>query len=167
MMVWTPFSEPKLSREQNDAIAARIRDVLQSWKGTRYCAGQRAKGVAVDCVRFATACVDELFRVEHVPLETLPPDAAFHAKKTAIRAMRRIRRLYEPMTRVVDDIVQPMDIVVTGPRNGGPGHMMLVGWRPNTMWETGTAAVREVGWTIADRVFRVYRLGERHAWRNP
>ena len=167
MMTWTRFSESRLSRDENDAIAARIRDVLQSWKGTRYCAGQCAKGVAVDCVRFATACVDELFGDDHRRLKTLPPDAAFHATKTAIRAMRKIRRLYEPMARVANGIVQPMDIVVTGPRNGGPGHMLLVGWRPNTLWETGTAAVREVGWTPEGRLFRIYRLGDRHSWRKP
>lgn len=163
-ITWGSFEVAGLDSEENEHIRTRIRDVLESWRGTRYCPGQQQKQVAVDCVRFATGVVDELYGGERAPIETLPPDAALHSRKSAIAAMRRIRRLYEPLARVVDARLQPMDLVVTGPRSGGPGHLLVVGWRPRTLWEAGSRAVQQVGWTLEGPVFRVYRLGFRFLW---
>lgn len=170
-ITWVPIAVNGLSSQENEHVHTRIREVLESWRGTRYCPGQQQKGVAVDCVRFATGVVDELYGGERAPIETLPPDAALHSKRSAVAAMRRIRRLYEPLTRVVHGQLQPMDLVVTGERSGGPGHLLMVGWRPRTMWETGRQAVQQIGWEIGRSegsrpVFRVYRLGFRFLWAN-
>lgn len=142
----------------------RLAVILASWEGTPYAPGMQQKGMGTDCVRFVCGVLDELVGVwPYRPLETLPHDAAVNNRKGAINAMRTIRKLYD-FERVRDGIVEPGDVIVTGPPRGGPGHAMIVGHQRNTVWH---AAAGKVHWTGLGfvmgcmTVFAVYRLKDR------
>lgn len=163
LVAWQPMPDPL-------AQAALARE-LELWAGTRYGIGQQCKGVASDCVRFVAGVLDALTGRE-TPLTTLPPDTCFHRPELAFEGMRRIRDLYEPVDEIDDGLVQPGDVVVTGPRDAGPSHAMIVGTRANTVWHCASLGAR-VGVTVTGlrgiyvmghRVWMVYRLRER-SWR--
>lgn len=139
----------------------RLAAILASWNGTPYMAGQQCRGVGVDCVRFVCAVLDELYRQEPVPIETLPSDAALHARESAIGAMKKIRDCYMPNDAIEDGTMEPGDILVTGPANGGPGHAMIVGTRPNQLWHAAGDGVHVTALHASVHVFRVYRMRDR------
>lgn len=156
-------------------MLARIDEVVRSWAGTPYMSGQQVKGPdgAVDCVRFGCGVLDELYGRRRELPRNLPLDTAFHDREAAMAGMRRLLRLYPELERVEerDDegrlIVEPSDVLATGPKHGGPGHLVLVGVRPNTCWEASHPRVREIGVGLDPRVmhvFRVYRARDRARW---
>ncbi len=66
-------------------------------------------------------------------------------------------------------VLQPGDLLVVGTNNGGPGHLMIVGVRKNTIWHAGGRGARfdQTGWALGDgfeRLFAVYRLEDRERW---
>ena len=138
--------------------------LLPQWEGTRYMRGAQGLGQGVDCVRFVCAILDGL-RGTKTDINTLPQDAAFHSKEGAISAVRKIMRLYEPVRALeAGEAAQPGDVVIVGCSGGGPGHSMIVGPSPRTLWQSsnGTGVVWG-GWSIADtyqRLYRIYRLQE-------
>lgn len=148
--------------------AATLMRILESWDGTKYAPGQQCRGVAVDCVGFVGGVLDELTG-RHTPIETLPPDTAFHAPDTALAGALRLRELYQPNDDVTaGGVIQPGDVLVTGPRLGGPMHAMIVGPQRNTVWHSSGKCVHRVGTGVIaaiGRVFMVYRLCDR-TWRS-
>lgn len=157
---WEPLADP--------VAQGALERVLQSWAGTKYGLGQQCKGVATDCVRFVCGVLDELSG-KQTPIHTLPPDTCFHAPELAIAGTHRIKSLYEPVEEISDGCVQPGDVVVTGPKEAGPSHAMIVGSRKNTVWHCASLG-RRVGVTVTGllgcymmghRVFMVYRLKNR------
>jgi len=175
MKVYTPFTwqhlqESNLRPEEVLRIESRLDAILLSWKDTKYQAGQQCKGVATDCVGFVCGVLDELTHREPTPRESLPQDAAFHARETAEAGMRLIARMYSPMEFRHESqmwVVEPGDIVVTGSEGGGPGHAMIVGARPNELWHANNRRVMRGGMVLMDKfqkVFRVCRMGNRASW---
>ncbi len=164
---WRPITEPGLSPEDAELIRLRFAGILESWRGTPYMAGSRCKGRlgGVDCVRFDTGCLDELYRRERVAPELLPQDAALHDRDGAFRVMRALRRLYAPNRIVTDFSLEPGDLVVTGDLGAGPGHGMIVGAERNHVWEATGSGVHRTGAGMLRVVHRVYRQGDRHLWR--
>lgn len=150
------------------AAEAAIERVLMSWKGTRYVAGACVKGHGVDCVRFVCAALDEILGLDRAKeIEAMPPDTAMHTRDGALRVMRKLRRLYEPNRIVTDNTVSPGDIIVTGHPQGGPGHAMIAGVQPNTLWQSSAGKVHYTGLGLAadqQTVFRVYRLRSIEQW---
>lgn len=148
-----------------DKFMDRLGVVLRAWEGTPYMAGQQAKKVGVDCVRFVCSVLDEMYRLPRTATPRLPPDKAMHDRKGAIGVMRLIKRLYPHHIRVpIGQPVQPMDIIVVGHLTGGPGHAILVGNRPNTLWQAGTRGVHYTGLGLAGQwqhIFRIYRFTDR------
>lgn len=146
-----------------DHFEERLATILEKWRGTPYMAGQQCLGAGVDCVRFVAAVLDELYHRAPVPIATLPPDAALHSREGAIAGMKRIRELYMPNDAIEDGSIEPGDVLVTGPRNGGPGHAMIVGPRPSELWHAAGDAVHMSGLGFAGetKVFRVYRMRDR------
>lgn len=142
-----------------DRAEAAVLRALSRWEGTPYVLGSQAPGVrgGVDCVRFGCAVLDELYRTK-TPIETLPPDRALHDPAGAMRAMRRIRRLYMPNRIVEDGSIEPGDALVVGPHNGGPGHLMIAGV-DGFLWHASgpPGPVVRTGLSTRQRVFRVYR----------
>ena len=151
------------------AAQARLAQILAEWKGTPYCPNARIKGRqgGVDCVRFVCSVLDEFLQREAEPIYTLPPDAAMHTRAGALEVMRRIVRRYEPVTAVEDGTIKPGDVVVVGHPEGGPGHAMIAGTVPNTLWQASTTCVHFTGLGLVaeqQKVFRVYRIDEISKW---
>ncbi len=156
-VLWRPVSAPWVKR---------LEKVLVSWEETPYVRGQQTKKVGVDCIRFGCAVLDELYRR---PLTSLPiraPDAAMHDAEGAFSVMRQIIRRYPDHDTVTDCTVEPGDILVVGPRSGGPGHMMIVGHQRNTVWQASGDRVHFTGLSLPDSVtlFRTFRMFDRESW---
>lgn len=146
---------------------ARLEAILRSWDGTPYMRGQQRRGAGVDCVRFCAAVWDELMGVEPEPIQRLPHDAALNKPEVARAFMHSMLRRYAPCEPVTDGRAQPGDVFVTGVATSGPGHVIIVGTRPNTIWQAGRLSVAQYGWSLTER-FQVlmhhYRFGDRERW---
>jgi len=157
-MPWAPVQE-------------RLKQVLGPWLGTPYMKGQRCKGSGVDCVRFVTGVLDELYGFERVSAPKLPQDVALHSRATAIGAMKALLEIYPFHEEVTGPMIQPGDIIVVGPLKGGPGHVMIVGPRRNTLWHSHQPiGVQITGLAFNEQeqeVFKIYRLQDRHSWASP
>lgn len=157
---WSPIQE-----HDGSAMQLRLQLELDSWVGTPYMIGQQVKGVGVDCARFVGAILDFMGGTR-TPLELIPPDACFHDPALATRALDKFRHLFRPMSIVRGWAVQPGDVMVTGPVGGGPGHGIVVGCAPGTLYEAGSFSVQKTGFAIPSsrRVFGVYRKADRLRW---
>jgi len=148
-------------------LEARLHYVLTSWVGTSYHPGWQCKGAGVDCVRFVCGVLDELYGVT-TPIETLPPDTAMHNARGAVGVMHKIKVLYKPNMAVRDGTISPGDVVVMGPRDGGPGHALIAGPSRNTLWHSTGLGVQVTGLGFADgihnKIYRVFRCGDRDLW---
>lgn len=152
------------------AASRRVEEVLSSWKGTPYMALQSCKGKqgGIDCVRFVCASADELYGYSRGPLESLPPDQSLHDREGCIAAMRLLCRRYEPLDDATEDeYVEPGDILVVGPKGGGPGHAMFVGGSRGHIWE----CVQHYGVVLSGmpmlgdtELFRILRVKDKNSW---
>ena len=151
----------------------RLGSALETWKGTPYLSGQRRRGIGGDCIGDIFGVIDDTDGRPRAQNPKLPADTSLHDRKSAYRAVVAIRRLYAPAERVrrVEGklIVQPGDLLVVGTSDGGPGHLMMVGVRKNTVWHAtrSNAGFDMTGWALGDgfeRLFAVYRLQDRERW---
>lgn len=97
-------------------------------------AGQSCPGVGVDCVQFVVAVLDALHGYDRKPAPRLPQALGTNNPEAAAQAARTILARY-PHERVEGEQVQPGDVIVC-PVGNGPGHVLLVGWRPQTAWHS-------------------------------
>jgi len=121
-----PLNIEGLTHDQNRELEQRLYKILLSWEDTPYCAGQQCRGVAVDCVRFVSAVLDEMLCMSN-KMERLPQDASFHNPQLVKRGFRKFLKRYPSVK--VEGAVQPGDVLIMGPKNGGPGHAAIVGLR--------------------------------------
>jgi hypothetical protein len=147
-----------------------LNNFFQRWAGTPYMSGQQSCQQGVDCIRYVTALYDNLCPGEKAPLRTLPPDGSFHNRSGAIKAMLQVKRRYPKCKIIRDKQVEPGDMLIIGPIGGGPGHAMLVGTEPNTLWHcTPRNGVHKTGWALPVshfKLFRVYRMKNRvQTWK--
>lgn len=160
-LVWNPL-------EAHIAVSVRIAKTLRSWEGTKYGSGQSCKGTLADCIGFGCGVIAELRRIPLDDLPRLPPDTCFHAPETARAAMRVLLEAFAPVIAIEDAQVQPLDVVISGPPDGGPGHMMLVGTQRNTLWHVnrgGLVCYTGFGFMHdAQRLFAVYRPTDKASW---
>jgi len=162
--LWRPISLPQPAAEV--ATLALKRAILR-WEGTPYMPGQQVAGAGVDCVRFICKIFDELHGLSATPLKIIPADTSLHDRAGAVAAMRSILRGYEPIDIVLGGVVEPGDVVVIGPTRGGPGHGLIVGFEPNTLWHAAPSGVSRTGFGFAEgyqRIFKVFRKGGRESW---
>lgn len=138
----------------------RLGVALERWRGTPYRADQQAPGVGVDCVRFVCGVLDEVFG-QVTDARTLPQDVALHQPALARSAMKLIMELYSPFERVEGRSLVGGDVIVVGPKDGGPGHVMIVGPDPFTIWHATHPRVQTTGFSLpsTQKIFRVYRRG--------
>jgi hypothetical protein len=90
-----------------------------------------------------------------------------HNPATAVAGLERLSALF-PCEEVTDGWVEPADVLVTGPLFGGPGHAMIVGAMPNTVYHATPAGVVRTGVgfvLMGHRVYRVLRLLGREGWK--
>lgn len=150
------------------AVQQRIDSALSGWAGTPYGSGQQCKGEGVDCIRYLAAFVDEMYGHKRCPTERLPQDYSMHTRAGAISVMRKILRIYPEMKKVPGTTLEPGDVVVVGPKEGGPSHCLIVGAKKNTMWHAANnTGVCMTGWGLMrdqQKIFRVYRFKDRHVW---
>lgn len=154
-MRWIDLEEPALGA---------LRKVLLSWEGTPYAAGQAVKGVGVDCVRFVCEVFKELEGLESIPLVSIPADVSLHSREGAMAAFHQIMAAYQPSRKVTS--IQPGDVLVVGPANGGPGHAMIVGCSPNVLYHAAPSGVARTGIGFVEghqKVYGIYRK-DKSAW---
>lgn len=152
----------------------RLETSLKSWRGTPYATGQQVRGKqgAVDCVRFGAAVLDDLYGFRRELPRNIALDACVHAPDEAVAQVSKLLRIYHELDVVhpgEDGLftVEPADMVIVGPAGGGPGHLMVVGYRPNTLWEAIRPEVSEVGCTLDPdnrSVKHVFRANDRWHW---
>jgi hypothetical protein len=120
-------------------------------------------------VRFVCGVLDEFYGVKRTPSSPVPDDVQFHDRRRATRAVAWMRRAY-PSYRVRGTVLQPTDVVVVGPKLGGPGHVMLAGPRYNTLWhcnrgvgvvEAGLAFEQES--QVVKAIYRLHTIRENAA----
>ncbi len=152
---------------------ARLGEALEAWRGTPYLSGQRLRGVGGDCIGAVFGVIDDVDGRPRAQDPMLPADASLHDARSAYKAVAAIRRIYAPAERLRWDsgrlVVEPGDLLIVGTTYGGPGHLMIVGVRKNTIWHAAGRGARfdQTGWALGDgfeRLFAVYRLGDRHRW---
>lgn len=156
-----------LDRAAEGNLLRRMDRILAEWEGTPYRDGQSVKGVGTFCTAFVCAVLDELYRrTPATPLPQIPTDASMHDRATAWRGLRWFLSHYPAHEALECTIVQPGDILVTGPQSGGPGHAIFVGPRENTLWQCSGGAVHFTGMHIPDTytLFAVYRFADRASW---
>jgi len=162
---WRPNSD--LSEESATALGAQLQEILERWEGTPYVEGMQGEGQGVDCVRFVYAALDERRGFERRDPTTLPQDSAMHNAKGAFRVMRGMCERY-PHVRVLDGSLEPSDVVVMGPSDGGPGHAMIVGPKRWQIWHSTELHVHYTGRSYllskGRKVFRVYRMTSKEKW---
>jgi hypothetical protein len=160
-----PLNIEGLSYFQNRAIETRLLQILHEWEDTPYCPGQQCKGVAVDCVRFVAAVIDEMLGME-TPMARLPQDASFHNPELARRGMREFLTRYPSVK--APDVLEPGDVIVMGPRSGGPGHAAIIGL--HGYWHCGQFGVNMAGRAFPDHGVYYFkearRAKDRSDWFN-
>lgn len=158
---WEPLPDPLRG------LGDRLLHEFEGWRGTPHRPGQKCKGVGVDCVRFVVSVLESLTGRVSGDVK-IPQDASMHNKAAASRALR----LFLSSWPLHEDIkesgkVQPGDVIIVGPPNGGPGHALIVGVQKNTLWHAANSGVRMCGWCLErpmTKVFRVYRGTDRRSW---
>jgi cell wall-associated NlpC family hydrolase len=173
----SPWPVPPTWRPLADAEAqARLERVLRSWEGTPYQEGQQTRGRSggVDCAAFVVCVLNELTG-SRVPVRRVAPDAAVHAPGVAAAALERLVSCFdlvpiEPTLELEAGpglVLEPGDVVATGPRTGGPGHGLIVGTSRRMCWDaTGSGrGVRQISLgllALVDQVvFGAWRMRDR------
>ena len=163
---WRRLTHKMLTAEAAAAVEKRVDAILESWVETPYQAGQRARGAGVDCVRFVSAVLDDLFREERIPLPRLPQDLSMHDAAGARAAMRQFMEAYAPNENVLRSReVEAGDVLIVGVR--GPAHAILVGSKPAHLYEAGSRRVIRTGLSTLrapTRVFAICRPLEKFRW---
>lgn len=154
----------------DDAIENRIQQVQESWIGTQYMAGQRAKRIGVDCLQLVGGVLDELFRrttPTHIP--RLPSTSGLQFKGGGFRTSLAVRKQF-PSRIERNGRIEPGDVIVTTSTLDASapnvmGHLALAGVRPWTFLH----AVAGVGvcWTSLQGLpglVRLYRVRSKESW---
>lgn len=164
-LVWRRFEHPALDAAACARVEARVDAELESWVGTPFVAGQRLKGVGVDCVRFVAAVLDEMFRETRIPLDRLPQDLSMHNPAGARAALRLFKKAYAPTVDIADNVVEVGDVIIVGVR--GPAHAIFCGSKQSYLYEAGSRRVIRTGLSTLRhpvRVFATIRPVEKHRW---
>ncbi len=120
-------------------------------------------------MRFVAGVMNELSGEERVCPPRLPQDRAMHDPHGALHVMHNIARGFEPFEVVKrGGDIEPGDVIIVGPVGGGPGHGMIVGVRPSSVWHSTGKGVQYTGLSslriLRQRIFRVYRYLEKNKW---
>ena len=151
------------------AWGARVDKFCEGWLGTPYIEGACIPGRGVDCVRFAGSVLDHLYlENRRKDIRRVKGDTSLHNPKLVKAAMRDILRLYPKHERVFPERavykVNPADILVSGPENGGPGHVMVVGGAPGKIWHCSSPlGVQLIGYALPanHKLYAVFRATDR------
>jgi hypothetical protein len=88
----------------------------------------------------------------------LPQDVSLHDPAKAALVLRALLEHYGPADLVRDYAVEPGDFVVVGPTKDSPGHLMIVGGKPNRAWHANPPSVQWTGMSSPVPLVGVYRI---------
>lgn len=144
--------------------SARLEAILTKWQGTPYSLKFVSPGVGVHCTAFVCHVLDELYRRPFSGTPNVPHDISFHNRSGAQAGMRWFLRRF--LADRVERDVEPGDVLVTGPREGGPGHAVIVGPRANTLWQSTSAGVHFTGMALPEayQLHAVFRPRGKEDW---
>lgn len=149
-------------------IERRLALVLTKWEHTPYSSSIIKQGPqgGIFCTAFVARVLDELFQREPTPMPDIPHDASMHNPRRARAALRWFFRRYPGSVEVPTLEVEPGDVVITGPRGGGPGHALIVGPRENTLWQADGDRVHYTGMFLPEpyELHQVRRFTQREEW---
>lgn len=140
----------------------RLGQVLHSWRGTPYRAGQQCKQHGVDCVGFVCRVLDEMRSRDVTMFDRFPAELAFHDRERAVASVAALVQRFAPVVWVKDNSVEPGDVLVVEPM-----HALVVGIEPHHYWHASTLAgvVRSGDDYFAQhRVTHVLRAQDRGNW---
>jgi len=145
---------------------------LYAWHGTPYESGQSFIQRGADCTGAVFGVIDTIDGRARMQPAGFPHDGSLHDRAGAIRTVREIVRRYSPCHKLeaAEDrmfYVEPGDIVVTGMPGGGPGHVEIVGARPNELWHAQPApGFHQGGWSFLEQqiLYAIYRIDDKHRW---
>jgi hypothetical protein len=162
--IWSPLD---IGGRDVSATLLEMENILLAWQGTEYGSGQRCRGSAADCIGFACGALDDIDGRSRARDPRVPADSCLHDPERSREAIRDLLAVYAPW-EAVHGPLQPFDAVLAGPAGGGPGHVLLVGPRRNTLWHCSQAlGVHQSGWAFGpgyESLHAAYRLGDRERW---
>ena len=135
--------------EREASYTPRLRKVLSEWNNTPYGLGQQVKGVGVDCIRFVTGVMDDMFRRPYIKFPLISQDCCLTNPSKSKEIYDLLLRHY-PCIDVEQNLdgsydVEPGDLVCCGPLLGTMGHGMVVGAERGTMYHATTFCVVKAG----------------------
>lgn len=151
-----------------DGVQDIMLATLEAWRDTPYRSGASMRGVEADCIGALFGVIDDMDGRQRRQDSSMPHDTALHNTEAAIESVKALRRIYAPAERLNHWLYQPGDLLVVGTTAGGPGHLMMVGPKKNTLWHcTSAAKFNQTGWALGlgfERLFGAYRIGDRERW---
>lgn len=153
-------------------VERRISRCLSSWLHTPYMEGQQAKGIAVDCVQFVGAFLDEMYgNRTRTRIPRLRADAAQHSVRAAFQTIKALRSHF-PTFVARDDIIEPGDIVVVRASTDSrapkrPGHVLIAapGHVGSAFHADGhLGEVCQTSLAATSGILRIYRPKEKCSW---
>lgn len=146
-------------RPEHLEINQKVETFLKLWDRTPYMEGNQCPGSGVDCFRFVCGVLDSMERFKR-HLDFIPADQSMHDRKGATAAVRSVLKMYQPFEIVKDGIVEPGDVLITGPEGGGPGHALIAGMNQGELWHVPGPGkkVCMTGTGINGQLFRIYRV---------
>lgn len=149
-------------------IERRLARILGEWERTPYNIRCAEKGVGSSCAGFICRLLAELYRIEPVDIRAIPEDMSFHNRAGAVAGLKWFLRTFPAAEKLESERVQPGDVIITEPLDGGPGHALMVGPREGTMWQNldCQVGVHYTGLSVPStyRLHSVYRFKDREDW---
>lgn len=150
----------------------RFEEVLRGWDGTPYHPNQRLRAQGADCIQLIAGILDELFYMK-VSLPFVPQNTGLHDRKRAIQSIHAMMKGWHSADAVVDDSIEPGDILVTRsspdqpganlPKN--PGHVLIVTGNPfEVMQSAPNLGAYRSDITASREILRIYRPRRKDLW---
>lgn len=160
-LLWTPIDL---------VVTARIHKELNSWLGTPYRHGMCKKGPngGANCITFVGGFLDAAYRWAPIKITTWPGDVSLHNPSLATRILREMLGRYPHDEIREEKSLEIGDMLVTGPLDGGPGHVCIAGMKQGLIYQAleGSGVVRTgCGYDPnVQQKFRIYRPKFKNTW---
>lgn len=143
--------------------------VLRSWLGTPWVAGQSRRGVGADCWGFVAGVLDELHGYSQPTVRpVLSFEGEWHEPEASMVLSMGRAGNWPHVLRPRKSEIEPGDVlIVRVGQKGGPGHVLIAGVNPQTLWHAnpGVGVCSTSLRIMGTRVLRAWRPTEKEAWR--
>lgn len=149
-------------------LDAAVETACAAWDGVPFFSGGNSR-LGIDCSHFAGRVLDSLSgTTRSTGLRCLPPHLGMlDPDGSEVRsAMRRFLECYPELAQHSDTAVQAGDLLVTGPKTGGPGHIYVVGGEPGRLWSSTVGVgvcYSSFFLDVKEALYRVYRA-DKSCW---